>query len=191
MPLTPEQEKWITAHFKNTKNDTIMQKLNISQSSLHRFARETGLKKTKQFQKKCQLAAAAKAHQVNIANNWPPKGYIIPRSEQNRFQAGQSPVQRMGKKKNKIRIERMVKTRNKTIAAEKRRVLFGFDQKTKLKVVAATHAKNGFRHLLKKRGYVVERAAYTIYYTETTNRNPKTETTATKTHGLTIKPLNN
>lgn len=189
MALTTKQQQWITNHFKNTKNDVIMQKFNISHSALHRFAREAGLKKTKQFQKKCQLAAAAKAHQVNISNNWPPKGYIIPKSEANRFQCGITPVERIGVKRNKERIAKSVESRKKTLASEKRRVLFGLPQKTKLKVVASTHKKVSFRHLLKKRGYIVERAARVIYYTENTNRSMKSENTASMQYSLRICQL--
>ena len=47
--LTDKQIKWLTTHFKHTKNDVIMEKLNIKHSMLHRIARELGLKKSKQF----------------------------------------------------------------------------------------------------------------------------------------------
>ncbi len=47
--LTPRQEKWLIRHFKHTKNDVIMAKLNLSHSTLHRFARALGLKKSRQF----------------------------------------------------------------------------------------------------------------------------------------------
>ena len=69
MPLTEKQQKWILLHFKNTKNDEIMLKLSISHSMLHRFARENGLTKTKQFQSKCQLEAAKKGREANKRNN--------------------------------------------------------------------------------------------------------------------------
>lgn len=39
--------------FKNTPNDVIMEKLDISFSTLHRTARALGLTKTKQFMRKC------------------------------------------------------------------------------------------------------------------------------------------
>ena len=45
--------------FKNTPNDVIMEKLEISFSTLHRTARALGLVKTKQFMRKCQRNAAA------------------------------------------------------------------------------------------------------------------------------------
>ena len=53
--LTPEQERWLVAHFRHTRNEEIGERLGISQSSLHRFARELGLTKTRQFMRKVRL----------------------------------------------------------------------------------------------------------------------------------------
>lgn len=178
MPLTDKQKNWIIKHFKNIKNDVILEKLSISHSMLHRFARENGLKKTKQFQSKCQLNASAIANVVNRRNNWTPKGYKIPKSEEYRFKTGESLAKKLGKKKNQERIIKSAASRRKTIRAEKRRVLFGFDQKTKLKVVAAPRCKNAFRYLLKKRGYLVERGSSDVCYNSETSRSPATEHTA-------------
>jgi DNA-binding MurR/RpiR family transcriptional regulator len=90
--LTDKQKKWIITNFKNTKNDDIMMKIGINHSTLHRFARENGLKKTKQFQSKCQLNASEKAKESHIKNKtYPPKGYIIPKSVENRFKSGITP----------------------------------------------------------------------------------------------------
>jgi len=191
MGLTTYQKNWIIKHFRNTKNEVIQNKLSISHSMLHRFAREEGLKKTKQFQSKCQLNAAKEARKVNLVNNWPPKGYIIPRSEEFRYKPGLTPRQRLGEKRNAERIQKSAESRRKTVAAEKRRVLFGLPQRTKLKVVAATHKKNSYRHVLKKRGYIVARAARTIFYNQSTNRSPIVERTAQVKYRFDIKELSN
>lgn len=188
MELTDKQKKWIINHFKNTKNAEITLKLGISESSLHRFARENGLKKTKQFQSKCQLNAAAKAKESHIRNKtYPPKGYIIPKSEEYRFKSGVSPEKRLGKKKNQERIRKSAESRSITVKAEKRRVLFGLEQKTKLKVVAAPHAKAAYRYTLKKRGYLVDRAGKTILWNDNTNRSDIVERTAQERYRFTLK----
>ena len=62
--LTPEQERWLVAHFRHTRNVEIGERLGISQSSLHRFARELGLTKTRQFMRKAQRNTAEKAEAV-------------------------------------------------------------------------------------------------------------------------------
>jgi hypothetical protein len=187
MALTEKQEKWIIKNFKNTKNDEIMLKLGISHSALHRFAREQGLKKTKQFQKKCQLEASKKGRETNRRNNWPPKGYIIPKSEEYRFQPGVTPLQRLGSKKNKKRITDSALTRNQTIKAEKRRVMFGLMQKTKLKVVKSPRGKTAYRYTLKLRGYIVSRDCKTIFFNEYTNRNTTIEQRAYEKYRFNFK----
>lgn len=185
--MTEEQQKYIIRHFKNTKNDELMAKLGINHSELHRFARAHGLKKTKQFQRKCQANATAKAREVNKRNNWPPKGYIIPGSENNRFKPGVNNRQRLGDKRNAERIKKCHEKRNATIAADRRRLLFGLEPKTKMKLILTNHNHNrsSIKHLLVKRGYISQRGSRTVYYDENTNRSIKTEITGVK-HGLKI-----
>ncbi len=189
MQITDKQKKWIINHFKNTKNDVIIDKIGIKLSALHRFARENGLKKTKKFQSKCQLDASKKGREANKLNNWPPKGYIIPKSEEYRFKSGITPVIRLGKKKNNDRIRNSADSRRKTVLSERRRVLFGLEQKTKLKVVAAPSGKNAYRHLLKKRGYIVTKACREIFYTSTTKRNEISESRAFQKYRFQFKPV--
>ncbi len=189
MELTEKQKRWIITHFKNTKNDEIMLKIGIKHSALHRFARENGLKKTKQFQSKCQAEATEKARLANKRNNWPPKGYIIPNKEKSCFKPGQTNLERLGAKKERERIEKLTISLNKMRAAEKRRVLFGLPQKTKLKVVPAPRVKSSYRHLMRKRGYVVLRGSSEVYYTESTNRSETTEIRAFQKCRIHVKPL--
>lgn len=186
MNLTDKQQKWIIANFKNTKNDEIMLKMNISHSALHRFAREHNLKKSKQFIQKCQAATTEAARLANKQRNWPPKGYKIPNSEKYQFQKGITPLKRLGKRKNTERIRKSAESRKNTVRSEKRRVLFGLPQKTKLKVVQSPHAKIAYRYVLKKRGYIVDRGSKDIYYDENTLRSEIVEHTATKRHGFSI-----
>lgn len=189
MSLTAQQKQWIVDHFSDTKNDVILQTLGISHSSLHRFAREAGLKKTPEFQEQCQLNASRHARRKNMINNWPPKGYIIPRSEEFQYKPGISPSMRLGEEKNRERIKRSAESRAKTFASERRRVLFGLPQRTKLKVVATHRNKAAYRYTLKKRGYIVSHAARTIFYDDNTNRSPVVERTATQRYHFEIKEL--
>ena len=164
-----------------------MQKVGIKHSALHRFAREHGLKKTKQFQRKCQMAAAKAGRLVNKLNNWPPKGYVIPKSEEHGFKNGITPEQRLGRKRNQERIRKQAESRRKTIAAEKRRVLFGLEQRTKLKVIASPKAKICCRYNLKRRGYIVTRGAREIFYDDNTSRSSILEKNAIERHRLVLK----
>lgn len=187
MQLTEKKQKWIITHFKNTKNDEIMRKFGISHSALHRFAREHGLKKTKQFQKKCQAATTEAARLANKRNNWPPKGYVIPKSEEHRYKSGITPEKRLGNKRNRERIRKSAESRKKTYAAEKRRVLFGLEQRTKLKVVVSPKAKISCRYNLKRHGYIVTRGAREVFYDTNTNRSSILEKNAIERHRLVLK----
>ena len=176
--LTEKQQKWLIAHFKHTKNDEIMERLGLSHSTLHRFARELGLKKSRQFVAKCQAATTEAAWKANRRRGWPPKGYQIPNAP--RFQPGVNNLMRLGPEREAERQRKSTERRNKTIAAEKRRVLFGLPQKTKLKVVAAPKEKIAYRHSLRKRGYEIERGSSDAYVVETTQRNLTIEERARK-----------
>ena len=189
--ITEQQKKWIIKHFKNTKNDEIIIKIGISNSTLHRFARANGLHKTKQFKTKCQLLAAEMAKQSHLRNKtYPQKGFRIPKSEENYFKSGVTPEKRLGKKKNQERIRKSAESRSKTVKAEKRRVLFGLEQKTKLKVFAASHAKAAYRYTLKKRGYLVDRDGKTIFWDANTKRSEKCERTAQERYRFILKCKN-
>lgn len=53
--------------------------LGMSESSVFRFAREMGLRKTEQFMREAQLHAAKKAKESHLRNGtYPPKGWYSP-----------------------------------------------------------------------------------------------------------------
>lgn len=162
--------------FKNTPNDVIMEKLEISFSTLHRTARALGLVKTKQFMRKCQRNAAAKARDSHIINGtFPPKGYIIPGSEENRFKAGVTNEQRLGARKNRKRIEKSAESRRQTWKEERARRLFGLPQQTKLRVRNYGRKMHVQAYHLRKRGYTVDYQSFTAWYDTDTHRCPVLE----------------
>ena len=169
--LTPEQEKWLTAHFKHTKNEEIGERLGISQSSLHRFARELGLTKTKQFMRKVQKNTSERAKASHLINGtYPPKGYRIPRSEEFQFKKGVTNLQRLGKAGERKRVEKSAASRRKTFKVERARKLFGLPQQTKLRVMREPRGKTCHRWYLKKRGYIIDEKELIAYWTEDTRR---------------------
>lgn len=134
--LTEKQVAWLKKHFRNSKNAVLAEKLGISESGLHRLACLHGLKKTKQFMRKTQRATSDAAKASHLKNGtYPPKGYRIPRSEEYQFKKGETPVQRLGKRKEKARIAKCVESRKQTYKLEHARALFGLERKTKLRVV--------------------------------------------------------
>ena len=174
--MTPEQERWMVTHFKHTKNDEIMERFGWSHSALHRFARKLGLTKTKQFMKKVQANTAAKAKESHLRNGtYPPKGYIIPRSEEFWFKKGETGVQRLGKRKERQRIERSAESLRRTRREEKAKALFGLPRRTKLRVVKRPHYVACQRYYLRKLGYVIPWGGFTAYYGPDTQRSEEYE----------------
>ena len=169
--LTPEQERWLVAHFRHTTNPEIARRLGISETTMHRFARELGLTKSRQHMRKTQRNAADKAKESHLRNGtYPPKGYIIPRSEEFRFKAGVTPVERLGKRKERQRIERSAESRRKTFREERARALFGVPRRTGLRVVREPRGKTCQRWYLRKRGYIIDEANLIAYWTDETRR---------------------
>lgn len=66
-------------------------------------------------------------------------------------------------------------SRRKTVKAEQRRVLFGLDQKTKLRVVQCGRDKVSLRSNLRKHGYIIGRASNDAVITAGTRRSEKME----------------
>lgn len=181
--LTESQLAWLLKHYKHTKNAEAARKLGIGESTLHRFARKYGLKKTPQFMRKTQRAAADAAERSHRENgNYPPKGYRVPRSEVGQFKPGVSSRQRLGDKKEDARLQKMAETRRETIRKEKARILFGLPQKTKLKLTSGGAVRRDYRYLLRKAGYIVGRGENVAYYDEETERRPRLEASARRHH---------
>ena len=187
--LTPEQESWLKKHFKHTKNDDIARRLGISVRSVNRIAGDLGLKKSRQFMQKTQQNAANKANESHRRNGtYPPKGYIIPRSEEFRFRKGERPIDRIGKEREAERIRKGVESRNELRKLEKARALYGLPRQTKLNVVKRPRLQIQLRHYLKKHcGYIVDRGSFVFYYTDETKRSAEIESRPRT--GFTFLPL--
>lgn len=199
--LTPQQEKYLIKHFQHTKNDELMQKLGLSNVTLHRFAKTLGLKKSKQFMNRMQREASEKAKVINEQTNYRaqriaasvlwdnyretgelPKGC---------FQRGVTQNMRIGKKRNKQRIEKAQKKRNETIARDKRRVRLGLDPLTNLvKLRKINREQATLRSNMKsKKGYIVFRGDVdNVYYDSNTNRSEKMEQHAIQLE-MSVRPI--
>lgn len=80
------------------------------------------------------------------------------------------------------------RTRKDLIRAERRRAIFGLDQKTEIKVFT-NRERNSLKYCLKRRKYrFLGRGDNTAYFDETTNRYPPYEERGSKL-GLKFKPI--
>ena len=178
--LTPQQERWLTNHFKHTKNSECAERLGISPRSVVRIARQLGLSKSRQFMAKCQQATA-EAAQISHRRNgtYPPKGFKIPNREAGQFKAGVSSRERLGAKREAERLRKAAETRRATIKKERARIVWGFEQRTKLKLVS-NPKKRHYRWQLRKHGYQIDRGASEAYVVAETRRSPMIEANARK-----------
>ena len=201
--LTDRQTAWLILHFKNTENAVLAATLNICETTLHRLARRYGLKKTKQFMRKCNAKTTEAALAANKAT-----GYAIQREATRKqweeyrargekpsgcFQPGTSFRDRYGEAKDLERRRKAGQTRRETFRKERIRLAWGLEQKTRLNVKLSTKERQRqqacFRYGMKKRGYVVTRGDSTIYYNDETKRSPICEKHAAE-FGMKIKIWN-
>lgn len=169
-------KKWIIRHFKHTRNDEMKEKFGLSDGWLHRFAREHGLRKSRQFMAKCQAATAAAAKESHIIHGtYPPKGYVIPGSRENRFKPGETNLMRMGKKKEAERIRKSAEARRATFKLEHARATFGLPRETKLRVLRRPHFVTSIRRHLRSRGYEIAWGSDVAYYDGNTRRSERIE----------------
>ena len=202
--LTEKEVGWIIRHYQHTKNEDIMQKFGIGESTLHRLARKHGLKKSRQQMKKTQQEATQAAWQAcrdygiyeetrermkREAEERKARGERIPGS----FMPGQSNKDRLSPKRFAEHMDMIHAKRRETIRKDRIRLHFGLPQKTRMKLCYngyghAERKKSMHRHLFRKHGYIVERGSNTVYYDEETVRHPLMEANAAK-YGLKVNPI--
>ena len=158
--LTQEQLEWLKENFGSTKNQELANELGTSPRSITRMARELGLWKTKEFISAMQRNASEHGARVNRANggNAGAKNLLI-YGKAYQFKKGERQKDKMSAEAFDAMHRHIGEQRKKTFKAEKRRVIFGLEQKTKLRVVQAPKEKICLRNGLRKKGYEIARAS--------------------------------
>lgn len=183
--LTPKQERWLINHFKHSKNAECAEVLGISPRTVVRIAKSFGLTKSRQFIAKCRQVSISAANASNLSNHrYPPKGFKIPNREAGQFKPGVSNLERLGKKRELERQRKAAESLRATIKKERARIVWGFEQKTKLKLT--TNPKRiQCRYELRKHGYQITKGGYEAYIEPHTRRSPKLEDRA-RQHGIRV-----
>lgn len=193
--LTEAQTQWIIKHYKHTKNNDIMMRFGIGQSTLHRLARKHGLKKSKQFARKVQRENAelgfAVCQEYGIyqqsaeyaREQWRQRKE---RGERCGFKPGQSNKDRMSPRKFKKMMDSIHQKRRQSIRKDRLRIKWGLEQKTRMRLVSGGKTRVSQRYAMRKRGYIVPRGSNVAYYTDDTVRNLAAEKRALA-HGLHVE----
>ena len=167
MTLTDEERVWMEEQFAHTKNEEVACRLGVSLRTAVRLAREMGLEKNAEFVRAMQANAVKHAVRATRGQGNAGKANLL---NKDRLSAeALSKINQMS-----------AETRKRTVMAERRRVAFGLEQKTALRVVKAPKAKICLRNRLRKRGYVVPRASSDATITTDTRRSATLEQRAAK-----------
>jgi hypothetical protein len=175
--FTEEEITYLKENYATTKNKYILTRLGVGMTSLRRIVNELGLEKIPNYREvfgkvktKYSDGRAKNRPTDEAKENSRKKLYELWRDD--KFRARHAVAQSMS-----------LKAR---VKMERRRILFGLEQQTAWKVIAAPRAKCDCRYRLRKKGYIVDYDANVAYYTDTTIRVPETEEKA-KEFGIKIK----
>lgn len=179
--LTQEQRDWFVANFDHTKNRELAEHLGTSLRSITLMARELGLWKTKEFMAAMQRNASEHGAKANRAmgGNAGSRNLLI-YGKATRFRAGESNKDRMSAEAFADMHRRIGESRKETFKKERRRVIFGLNQQTSLRVIQCPREKITLRNNLRKHGYEIGRASNEATVTSETRRSIRMEARAAK-----------
>ena len=180
MTLTDEERVWMEEHFAHTKNEEVACRLGVSLRTAVRLAREMGLEKSAEFVRAMQANAVKHAVRANRGQGNAGKANLLKHGKAYQFKPGIGNKDRLSAEALSEMYRRSAETRKRTVMAERRRVAFGLEQQTALRVTKAPKAKVCLRHRLRKRGYMVPRASSDATITPDTCRSARLEKRAEK-----------
>lgn len=178
--FTEEDRNWMSEHFANMKNDEVASHFGVSVRAAVRLAREMGLEKSAEFVRAMQANAVHHAARANRGQGNAGKANLLKYGKAYQFKPGIGNKDRLSAEAFSEMHRRSAETRKRTVMAERRRVAFGLEQKTGLRVIKASKAKICLRNRLRKRGYVVPRASSDATIAADTRRSAMLEQRAEK-----------
>ena len=208
--LNDEQREWLCQWFPTIENKRLAKAMGISLYKLHCFARELHLTKSEEGWraiKRRQTKAMAKTNERNGCydrkrGHAPSEATLDGnrrRWEEYRQGLRESTygmLKRTDPKRYQAVKEKRSQNRREMIAKEKRRMIYGLERKTNLKVVVMnpyTRSQTAHRHNALKRGYLLDMdcsegqpGRYVIYYDDETQRSARFEANCIK-DGFTFK----
>lgn len=193
--LTDEQREWLCHYFPIVENTRLMKASGMSDSTLHRFARNLHLTKSEKGIRAIKRRQAAHIRRVCERNGWYDK--IRGRAPSDATRAATARMWqdiREGKREHPTHImkrqnprrynqwmKRKSEERKRTIELERMRMKWGLPRKTRLKaVVMQPYRRSQVAHRFNaaRRGYIIADTCeegsghrYTIYYNKDTQRS--------------------
>lgn len=186
--LTTQQEQWLVNNFADTSNAECAEYCGCNWRTVVRKARELGLAKSREFMVAASLRGVETMRMMNKGEGNKGKANLLKHGVKYRFKKGETPLQRLGEERERERVRKVHEKRNETIRRDRVRINWGFEQKTKMRLVRQPRQWRSYRYTMGKRGYIVERGSRVICYDENTNRSAYVEKNAQQA-GLIIKAL--
>ncbi len=191
MKLSPEQEEIFRRLYPKTLNTKLMQMFGLSHSTLHRFARELGLKKDMKIICHKQAQLAKKTCQRNgyydsIRGKKPSAACI--EATKRKWAEGFNPwhvLKEKNPRKYAAAMKRKSIERKELYRKEELRQRYGLTRQTKLRLKMLTNRMRGQKWLMIHRRdyYAIDDHPDWIGYDDDTQRSLQMEATA-KRHGL-------
>lgn len=177
--FTEEELQYLKENYATTKNRILQERLRIGHTILRMTARKLGLWKIPTFQS--DFVKSPKKYNDGRARCRPSQKAI------ENAQAALRKLRQDPEHHARWR-ERISEGQKKLYRAERRRVMFGLEQKTNKKVFQAPRYKYEIRYRLRKCGYIIGRGSSVAYYNENTKRHAGKEESAKK-YGIKIERL--
>lgn len=207
--LTDEQRNWLIKWFPLIENSRLKKSSGLKDATLHRFAREFGLKKSQKGMHAIRVRQAAKTKKACEKNGYydslrgrrPSDACIeASRTMWKEIKSGKrtSPHELFKQRPSRYRkiCAKMSENRKELIRKERQRAFYGLKRKTQLTCIVLqpyTRPQISARYNALKKGYLVaaDRSEeggmrYDIYYDENTQRTERFEDNL-KALGFTIK----
>lgn len=197
--INEEQKEWLRRWFPVTENCRLAKAMGISLYKLHDFARKLGLTKSEAGMKaikRRQTKAMAKTNERNGCYDR-KRGHPVSeatlagnRKRWEEYRSGlrestYDTLRRRDPKKYEAVMELRSQNRRELIEKEKRRIIYGLERKTNIKVVVMkpyTRSQTSHRHNALLRGYLLDEdcsegqpGRYVIYYDDETQRSERFE----------------
>ncbi len=172
--LNPWQQKWLAENFAETSNADCAKNLNVGWRTVVRIARQMGLEKSQAFMERSWRKGVETMRIMNQGEGNKGKINLLIYGKQHQFKPGITSRQRLGDEREVERIKKAAASRRETVRKELIRIRWGIEQKTKLRLVS-NDKQRLMRYALRKRGYIVPRAAIDVFYNSDTRRSALVE----------------
>lgn len=179
---TEEHDSILKERFETEYLHDIARAMGFSRSTVQEHARQLGLSKREQRKRNSDIREFVEMEHENMTYKEMAKRAGVHRVTVWKI-ANELGLKRSRDKWN----DHIRKSRIERIKSEKRRIMFGLEQRTKLKVVC-NKSKHYLRQKLRQFGYVADKGSNTVYYTDDTVRKPIRERNGERL-GFIFKPL--